>query len=83
MTFLKEQNLIQPERVSISNMYPDRNKLYWAVHFDLVLIIDGRNLRYEVRWPSLTEEQKAEGEQQVTKKEGQVCIAAAFHPGTK
>jgi hypothetical protein len=83
MTFLRRDNLIQPERPSISSKYSGSEKLHWAVHYELVMIVDGRNLRYEVRWPPLTKEQKALGEWQDTKAQGQICIAAAFKPGTK
>jgi hypothetical protein len=68
MTFLKTRGLIQPT-------YPEegtKGKLHYKVEFELVMIIGGRNLRYESRYP-------AGGE---VRGEGQICIAAAFEPGT-
>jgi hypothetical protein len=68
MTFLKDEGIIQPT-------YPERGlkgKPHYKVEFELVMIIDGRNLRYEARYP-------AGGE---VKGRGQICIAAAFEPGT-
>lgn len=47
-------------------------KRHYKIEFELVMIIDGRNLRYEARWP-------AGGE---VRSGGQISIAAAFRPGT-
>jgi hypothetical protein len=47
---------------------------HYDIEFELVMIIEGRNLRYEVRWP-------AGGG--VVKGRGDTSIAAAFRPGTK
>lgn len=69
MTFLKDKGIIEPT-------YPERDlkgKPHFKVEFELVMIIEGRNLRYEARYP------KGGGEVQGR---GQICIAAAFEPGT-
>ena len=69
MTFLKTEGLIQP-------IQPEgwAGKPYYKVEFQLAMIIDGRNLRYEARW----------GPDGVAKgQKGQISIAAAFEPGTK
>jgi hypothetical protein len=47
---------------------------HYRIDFELVMIVNGRNLRYEARWPVGGE---ARGEQK------QVCIAASFRPGTE
>ena len=46
---------------------------HYKIEFELVMIINGRNLRFEARWPRGGE----------VKASTQVCIAAAFRPGTK
>jgi hypothetical protein len=43
---------------------------HYKIEFELVMIINGRNLRFEARWG---------GEVQCST---QICIAAAFKPGT-
>jgi hypothetical protein len=47
---------------------------YWKVNATLLIFVSGRNLRYEVRWPS------ADGEIHGV---GQKSLAAAFRPGTE
>jgi hypothetical protein len=49
-----------------------QGKPHYKVEFELVMIVNGRNLRYEARWPK-------NGQARGT---AQVCIAAAFKPGT-
>lgn len=81
MTFLKEQNLIRPETPSEwSKFKGDKRKSYLTVEFDLVMIVEGRNLRYEALWPSIG--MLKDGQEQEVHAAGQVCIAAAFQPGT-
>ncbi|KAF7893695.1 uncharacterized protein EAF02_001233 [Botrytis sinoallii] len=69
MTFLKEQNLIQP----VEPEEGVRAKRHYKVGYELVMIVNDRNMRWEARYP-------AGGKVQGT---GQVSIAAAFVPGTK
>ncbi|KAF2734482.1 hypothetical protein EJ04DRAFT_602989 [Polyplosphaeria fusca] len=79
MTFLKDQGLIEPQLpLSDSTLWGTKKK-YWAVHYDVVLIVEGRSLRYEAHYPPSSALQP--GEQPVIQI-GQVCIAAAFQPGT-
>lgn len=47
-------------------------KPHYKIEFELVMIINGRNLRFEARWPKGGEVQGST----------QICIAAAFRPGT-
>lgn len=69
MTFLRDEGYI-------SLTYPkpgDKWLPHYKVEFELLMIIDGRNLRYEARYPP--------GGQ--IRDQGQICIAAAFNPGTE
>lgn len=69
MTFLKDRNLIQP-------MDPEEGiiaRSHYKVEYELVMIVNDRNMRWEARYP-------AGGEVQGS---GQISIAAAFIPGTK
>jgi hypothetical protein len=82
MTFLRDERHIQPKLPSEwSKFFGSKTRQYWEVTFDLVIIVDGRNLRYEARWPSLKESEAASHQQSV-QAQGQICIAAAFKPGT-
>jgi hypothetical protein len=68
LTFLKDLHLIKAQ-ASTEGKMP-----YWKITATLVIVVDGRNLRYEVRWP---------GEDGQIQGVGQTCIAAAFVPGTE
>jgi len=59
--------LIQPEEGYVS-------KPHYKIEFELIMIINGRNLRFEARWPK-----GGGGDVQGST---QICIAAAFRPGT-
>jgi hypothetical protein len=69
MTFLKERNIIQP----VESEESVRAKRYYKVEYELVMIVNDRNMIWEVRYPSSGEGQGR----------GQLSIAAAFFPGTK
>ena len=45
---------------------------HYKIEFELIMIINGRNLRFEARWPKGGE----------VRAQAQICIAAAFRPGT-
>jgi len=68
MTFLKTEGLIVP----VDPEEGLKGKRHYKVEYELVLIVDGRNLRFEARYP-------AGGE---VRGVGQISIAAAFQPGT-
>ncbi|CZR66777.1 related to hsp70 protein [Phialocephala subalpina] len=71
MTFLKTEKLIKP----IEPEKGSKARKHYKVEFQLNLIIEGRNLKFEAVWPI--------GEEGQPRAEGQVSIAAAFRPGTK
>jgi hypothetical protein len=74
MSFLRDKKLIQPIEPDL-DVYGDLKGVpHWRVEYDLVAVVEGRNLRYEARWPA-----NKSGKAQ---KIGQVSIAAAFKPGT-
>jgi hypothetical protein len=68
MTFLKTKKLIRAIRPEGGH-----GKRHYKVKFELVMIIDGRNLRYEARYPPGTG---------TVMEYKQISIAAAFVPGT-
>lgn len=72
MTFLRTEGLIQP--IKADREEGERFKRHYKVEFDLVMIVEGRNLRYEARYP------RGEGGQ--VREGGRISIAAAFRPGT-
>jgi len=72
MTWLREKKIIRAVRG------PKRQgRLHYRVVYDLVAFVEGRNLKYEARYPA-----GAGGKSHVQKTK-QVSIAAAFEPGTK
>ncbi|CZR65043.1 uncharacterized protein PAC_14943 [Phialocephala subalpina] len=82
MTFLRDEGKITPiypevygsEEGEYDEEEDIRGKPHYLITYDIVPIVQGRNLRYEVRYPA--------GEPGKTQKIGQICIAAAFTPGT-
>ena len=68
MTFLRTDGLIVP----IEPEEGEKGNRHYKVEYELVMIIDGRNMRYEARYPAGGEVQER----------GQISIAAAFLPGT-
>jgi hypothetical protein len=60
-------------------------KPHYRVEYDIVPIVEGRNLRYEARWPAIdTRRPKKARLQRKVEIKGiaQISIAAAFQPGT-
>jgi hypothetical protein len=82
MTFLREEGHIKLQEPSVYSTYQGpKAPRYWSVEFQLVMIVEGRNLRYEARWPLPSEdEQTSQGP--TVHATGQISIAAAFKPGT-
>lgn len=89
MTFLKTDGHLEKFKSEVSA------KHYYRVEFDLVIIIQGRDLTFEARWPKKKkraipgqreEEREDFGEEFGPPKargNGQISIAAAFEPGTQ
>jgi len=89
MTFLKTKGLLKEY---ISDSGPKMP--YYKVEFDLVMIIQGRDLTYEARWPKRKKNDDSEDVREVEENtfdrfgppqarcNGQISIAAAFEPGT-
>jgi hypothetical protein len=74
MTFLRGEGKILPTFPVADDDGAVRGKVHYKVEYDLVPIVEGRNLRYEARYPA-----NQFGKVQKT---GQISIAAAFKPGT-
>ena len=74
MSFLRDENLIWPTFAVPDEKKNPQGKTHWRVDYDLVPIVEGRNLRYEARYPTNSSGKAL--------KTGQVGIAAAFKPGT-
>jgi hypothetical protein len=68
MSFLLTNKLIEPSDPEEGY----KGKRHYKVRFELVMIVDGRNLQFEARYPAGGE--TVEGKR--------FCIAAAFEPGT-
>jgi hypothetical protein len=74
MTFLRDEGTIQPILPDEDDEGTFKGKKHYKVEYDLVPIVEGRNLRYEARYPA-----NQFGKARNT---GQISIAAAFDPGT-
>ena len=68
MTFLVREGMI--EAVEADPRLG--TKRHYNIEMELVMIVDGRNLRYEAHWPVGGEVRSG----------SQISIAAAFQPGT-
>lgn len=74
MTFLRDQGKIVPTYPEMQDGVAMKGQIHYEIQYDLVIVVEGRNLRYEARYPS--------GSSGKTLKSGQISIAAAFKPGT-
>lgn len=83
MTFLLDEGRIGPTGPSeYSTFDPRTAKPHYAVRYELVLIVDGRNLYFEARYPA-RDDLDAMGEKERLLGRKQVSIAASFQPGTE
>jgi hypothetical protein len=64
---LREQGLVAAQR------YDENSPWYWRVDYDLVMEVEGLNLKFYVRWPR---------EGGVYGQPGRISLVAAFRPGT-
>jgi hypothetical protein len=76
VTFLKDDKIIETElgetKITRGKRKRIRRRL-WRITATLIVIVDGRNFRYEIRMPH--DYNKVYGK-------GEVSLAAAFRPGT-
>lgn len=81
MTFLIDEGHIQPQSPSPDSTYAGSRRKFWQTHYDILMIVEGRSIRFEARWPAKKNCRPRDGPQRVlaTKLVG---IAAAFEPGT-
>lgn len=77
-TFLKDKKLIQAKKPPRRSPHPGK---YWEIEYEVVMIIEGRSLKFMARWP--VKEALKPGEKQYELGMKQISIAAAFTPGTK
>lgn len=88
MSFLRDEGYIRITQLEIDTYTQQPSgKPHYGVEYDIVVIIENRNLRYEARWPS--KEAVYAGDQVLAlpettevRQRGQLSLAAAFHPGT-
>lgn len=67
------------ERAGVGPRTKKSNREVKVVKFDLVIIVEGRQLQYEARWPSGT---KSPNEVRIRKR-GCISLAPSFVPGTE
>lgn len=80
LTPLRDEGLIEPQYPSMSSVHAGSQKRYWEVHYEVALIVEGRRIRFEARYP--VKGALGPGEQQEVLGVKLVGIAAAFAPGT-
>jgi hypothetical protein len=80
LTKLKDEGCIIPQRPSEHSIHFGSQKMYWEVFYEIAMIVEGRSIRFEARWPT-TENLKAGAKQEVLGAR-LVGITAAFQPGT-
>lgn len=71
MTFLKDDPNFKP----VEPENGEKGQLHYRVEFELVIKIDGRNLRFEAKYPP--------GEHGEVVGTRQISIAGSFQPGTE
>ena len=72
MTFLKDEGQLPITEGEVDPRTKKPRKHY-RIDMDLVMIVEGRNLRFEARWPQGSDQVRAVGK---------VSLAAGFAPGT-
>jgi hypothetical protein len=80
LTFLKDEGHIEPQEPSEYSIHFGSQKRFWEVHYEVAMIIEGRSIRFEARWP--VKEELGPGKYQRVLGMKLVGIAAAFPPGT-
>jgi hypothetical protein len=80
LTRLRDEGRIEPQHPSMYSTHTGPQKRYWEVHYEVALIVEGRSIRFEARYP--VKDALRPGEQQEVLGVKLVGIAAAFAPGT-
>jgi hypothetical protein len=80
LTRLRDEGRIEPQHPSKFSKHAGSQKRYWEVHYEVALIVEGRSIRFEARYP--VKDGLRPGEQQEVLGVKLVGIAAAFAPGT-
>lgn len=80
LTFLKDEGLIKPQSPSVFSTYSNLQKQHWEVLYEVAMIVEGRSIRFEARWPY--KDNLKQGQKQRVLAMKLLGIAAAFKPGT-
>jgi hypothetical protein len=80
LTFLKDEGLIKPQSPSAYSTHSSLQKQHWEVHYEVAMIVEGRSIRFEARWPLKAHLKQGQNQRVLAMK--LVGIAAAFKPGT-
>lgn len=80
MTCLRTQGRIEPQVPSEFSTFAGSRTLFWEVHYEISLTVEGRSIRFEAKYP--TKENLRPGEKQESISTKLVGIAAAFALGT-
>lgn len=74
LSYLRDQGRIQPVSPRSNDDGVVRGKMHWEIKYDVVFVVEGRNLSYDLVFPS--------GPGGKVLKTGKISIASAFFPGT-
>ena len=80
VTGLRDQGRLQLQAPSEFSTHAGSEKTYWEVHYEIALVVEGRSIRFEARFP--VKSHLRPGEEQTPLGTKLVGIAAAFAPGT-
>ncbi|KAF2181387.1 Hsp70 family protein-like protein [Zopfia rhizophila CBS 207.26] len=80
LTFLKDERLIEPQLPSVFSTHSSLQEKHWEAHYEVAMIVEGRSIRFEARWP--LKDNLKQGQKQRVLAMKLVGIAAAFQPGT-
>lgn len=74
LSYLRDEGRILPVLPKPDNDGVVHGKAYWKVKYDIVVIVQGLNLTYELKFPC--------GPGGKVLKTGRISLASAFSPGT-
>jgi hypothetical protein len=52
LTRLRDEGRIEPQYPSTFSTHAGSQKRYWEVHYEVALIVEGRSIRFEARYPA-------------------------------